>query len=299
MTDPHPHVSHQHAPDQHDHEGHRHVASKASGDDLLDLDAQVLRAYWDAALDLVVSVAMSSGMGEPVSRVADLGAGTGTGAVGLAVRLPAAEVVALDLSQGSLARVAAHAAAAGVGDRVRTLVIDLDDGWPDLGVLDLTWASMSLHHLADPGASLEQLRRATRPGGLVAVAEFAEPVRFLPDDLGIGRPGLESRALEALKAVHEQDMPAIGSQWSAVLTDAGWSVLAEQGLLIDQCGTNHPLTGAYARAWFDRLSQGLAGRLDDEDLSTLAVLLDDASPHGLLLREDLRVRGTRRVTVAL
>ncbi|MEO7447754.1 MAG: class I SAM-dependent methyltransferase [Humibacillus sp.] len=274
------------------------MASETGGDDLLDLDAQVLRAYWDAALDLVVSVAMSCGEGEPILRVADLGAGTGTGAVGLAARLPAAEVVALDLSQGSLARVAAHAAAAGVSDRVRSLVVDLDDGWPDLGVLDLTWASMSLHHLADPGASLEQLRRATRPGGLVAVAEFAEPVRFLPDDLGVGRPGLESRALEALKSVHEQDVPTIGSEWSAVLADAGWTVLAEQALTIHQGGTDHPLTGAYARAWFDRLRQGLAGRLDADDLSTLAVLLDDSSPHGLLHREDLRLHGTRTVTVA-
>ena len=54
--------------------------------------------------------------------------------------------------RGSLARVDTKAQAAGVGDRVRTLVADLDAGWPDLAPIDLTWASMSLHHLADPSA---------------------------------------------------------------------------------------------------------------------------------------------------
>ncbi len=258
----------------------------------------MLADYWDAALDVVTSLVPAPDPGSPPRLVADLGAGTGTGAVGLAARLPDAQVVALDLAASSLARVVAKADAAGVGHRVRTLVVDLDDGWPELGPLDLTWASMSLHHLSDPGRSLEQLRRATRPGGLVAVAEFVEPVRFLPEVLGIGRPGLESRALAALAEVHAQDVPTIGSQWSAVLADAGWTVVAERDLPIDQDGSHHPLTGAYARAWFGRLAQGLEGRLDADDQRTLALLLDDASPHSLVRRGDLRVHGTRTVTVA-
>ena len=55
---------------------------------------------------------------------------------------------------------------------------------------------MSLHHMADPGQVLRDALAATRPGGLIAVAEFSEPLRFLPDDLGFGRPGFESRIAE-------------------------------------------------------------------------------------------------------
>ena len=85
----------------------------------------------------------------------------------------------MDVEPGSLARLRAKAEAAASPGRVRAVKVDLDAGWPDLGPLDLTWASMSLHHLADPGRVLGDALAATRPGGLIAVAEFAEPLRFL------------------------------------------------------------------------------------------------------------------------
>lgn len=288
---------HGHDAGSHTHDG---PAFEADGADLLDLDGEVLRGYWDAALDRVtaaVVAAPAEGSTEP-TRVVDLGAGTGTGALGLARRLPDAEVVAVDVSALSLARVDAKAQAAGVGDRVRTLVADLDGGWPDLGPIDLTWASMSLHHLADPTRSLADLRRITRPGGLVAVAEFDEPVRFLPDDLGVGRPGFETRALEMLSAVHAELVPTLGSPWATVLGDAGWTVVDQHDFVIDERSPDQPLAGAYARAWFDRLAHGLTDRLDADDEHTLAALLGDAGPHSLLHRTDLHVRGVRTVTLA-
>ena len=235
--------------------------------------------------------------GRSPARVVDLGAGTGTGAVGLALRLPRAEVVAVDVSADSLARVATKAQAAGVADRVRTLVADLDDGWPDLAPIDVTWASMSLHHLADPVRSLAQLRRMTRPGGLLAVSEFDEPLRFLPEDLGVGRPGLESRTLEALSTVHAGALPNIGASWAAMLDEARWTVVDQHDVVIDERTPRHPLAGRYARAWFARLAGGLDGRLDVDDERTLEVLLDDG-PQGLLHRSDLHLHGIRTLTLA-
>src|SRR5690348_3674005 len=161
---------------QHTHNAHRHEHSAGSDvamTGLLELDGEVLRDYWSAALDWVTSAA------DGASRVLDLGAGTGTGALGLAERFPRAEVIAVDIEDGSLARLRDKAAARGLADRVRAVAADLDAGWPDFGPLDLTWASMSLHHLADPGRVLGDVRAATRTGGLIAVAEFAEPLRFL------------------------------------------------------------------------------------------------------------------------
>lgn len=286
----------------HDSGVHTHggPASEAEGDDLLDLDGQVLRDYWDAALDRVT--AAISDPPETVrnapSLVIDLGAGTGTGAIGLASRMPDAEMIAIDVSERSLARVDAKAQVAGLDDRVRTLVADLDVGWPALDPIDLTWASMSLHHLADPTCTLSELRRITRRGGLIAVAEFDEPVRFLPESLGIGRPGFETRALEALARVHAEAVPTLGASWAAVLGEAGWTVVDQHDFVIDEHPPHHPLAGRYARSWFDRLSHGLSGRLDEQDGLTLAALLDDRGPHALLHRTDLHLHGVRTVTLA-
>lgn len=279
--------------------GHRHEHDPGHDDltGLLDLDADVLHAYWAAALDWV----RDGAAGAAPARVADLGAGTGTGAIGLAQRFPAAEVIAVDITAHSLRLLDERAAGLGLASRLRTVVADLDAGWPALGPLGLTWASMSLHHLADPAATLRQVLAATASGGLIAVAEFREPLRFLPADLGTGEPGFEDRALAALGQAHAAEMPALGTPWSPRLADAGWQVVAERDFPVDLPGPAHPRAGRYATAWFSRLSDGLnhglAGGLDAADRGTLAALLDAGGPHSLLRRTDLRIRGTRSVTL--
>jgi SAM-dependent methyltransferase len=293
--------------DTHDHHAHgqgAHQHGRAADDnytDLLELDAEVLRDYWSAALDWVREAAD----GATRARLLDLGSGTGTGAIGLAQRFPGAEVVALDISPVSVARVRAKAAELGFGPRVRAVEADLDLGWPDLGwpdrrasALDLTWASMSLHHMADPAQVLRDALAATGPGGLIAVAEFSEPLRFLPDDLGFGEPGFESRIAETLGHAHTELMPTLGSAWAPRLAAAGWTVVAERDFPIDLDPPSHPDATRYAGAWFARLSEGLADRLEPGDHATLTELLDDSSPRSVLRRANLHIRGVRTVTLA-
>jgi SAM-dependent methyltransferase len=308
MSDTHTHDHHAHGQDAHQHGS----VGDDNYTDLLELDAEVLHDYWSAALDWVRDAA--DGLGR---RLLDLGAGTGTGAIGLARRFPAAEVVALDISPVSVDRVRAKAAGLGLAQRVRAVEADLDLGWPDLGwpappaplvagappatdtpVLDLTWASMSLHHLADPGRVLREVLAATRPGGLIAVAEFSEPLRFLPDDLGFGQPGFESRIGDVLGHAHAEEMPTLGSQWAPRLAEAGWKVVAERDFPIDLDPPVHPDATRYASAWFARLSEGLADRLEPGDRATLAELLDEHSPRSVLHRDNLHIRGVRTITIA-
>ncbi len=283
-TQPH---SHSHSPGEH--------AAPDGMHDLLDLDAEVLHGYWTAALDWVRDAAA----GAAPARVLDLGAGTGTGALGLAARLPAADVVAVDVTADSLGRLRDKAAGLGLAERVRTVEADLDGDWPDLGPLDLTWASMSLHHLADPGRVLRDVRAVTRPCGLIAVAEFPVALRFLPDDLGTGDPGFEERVISRLSAAHAEELPTLGSDWAPRLADAGWTVTDEQEFPIDLDPPAHPSAPRYARAWFERLSHRFSDRLDPADQATLAALLDDDDgPHALTRRENLRIHGIRTVTLA-
>ena len=298
MPDTNPqHDHHDHSRDHggHDQHGHRHSgAAEDDYTDLLDLDAEVLRDYWAAALDWVQAAAA----GTARTRLLDLGAGTGTGAIGLAQRFGDAEVIALDVSPVSLAKIAAKAAGAGLAARVRPVEADLDAAWPELGILDLTWASASLHHMADPARVLRDALNATRRGGLIAVSEFSRQLLFLPDDLGFGRPGFEGRITDVLGHAYAEEMPTLGSEWAPRLTDAGWTVVAEQDFRVDQDPPTHQSAARYARAWFARLSEGLAGRLEPDDQVTLATLLDEHSPRSLVNRKDLHIRGGRTITVA-
>jgi SAM-dependent methyltransferase len=281
----------------HDHAASASASADSSDDSmtgLLDLDGEVLHDYWSAALDWVRRAAAGAGWG----RLLDLGAGTGTGALGLAERFPDAEVIAVDVVPGSLRRLDAKARALGLAGRVLAVEADLDAGWPDLGTLDLTWASMSLHHLAEPGRALSEVLAATRPGGLIAVAEFAKPLRFLPDDLGFGRPSFEERVADRLSHAHAEAMPTLGSAWAPRLADAGWEVADERAFPIDLDPPAHPRAAEYARGWFTRLADGLTDRLEPDDEATLAALLAADGPGSLSRRANLHIRGTRTITLA-
>jgi SAM-dependent methyltransferase len=173
---------------------------------------------------------------------------------------------------------------------VRTLAADLDGPWPAGGDLDLAWAALSLHHVADPGRLLREVHGALRPGGVLAVTEMVSATRYLPDDLGVGRPGLESRLLAALEA---QPMPFDRyPDWDAALAAAGFAAVERRDFSIAP-EQPEPATGRYARAALSRLRSRLAEDVDADDRATLDLLLDDAGPHSLLRRDDLQVRGTR------
>ena len=270
---------------------HAHEHGTDSGlFDLLDLDATVLHEYFDAALDWV-----REAVGDTAPRrVLDLGAGTGTASIALARRFPDAEVLAIDVEPDSLARLSARARDLGLDTRIRTVTADLDSGWPRIGTLDVAWASMSLHHLADPDAALRTVRAATRPGGLMAVAEFREPLRFLRADPDGSRAGFEARVAETLDHAHREQLPTLGSEWAPRLTGAGWTVTATRDFVVDLDQPQHPDAVRYARAWFARLSEGMAERLDPHDRETLATLIDGDTALG---QDDLHIRGIRTVTL--
>ena len=149
-------------PEPHGHPGTHQHGGTADGDTLdplLDLDAEVLREYWSAALVWVRQAADR----DDRHRLLDLGAGTGTGSIGLAERFAGAEIVAIDVSAASLRRLREKALDLGLAARIRTVEADLDAGWPGVGSFDLTWASMSLHHFADPTACSATCSRPLGP----------------------------------------------------------------------------------------------------------------------------------------
>jgi SAM-dependent methyltransferase len=280
-----PAMTHHHHQDPVPHEDAHHDAGLT---EMLDLDAEVLHDYLADVTSWVHSLAPAS-----CERIVDIGAGTGSGCLALARLFEDAEIVAVDQSADMLARVHEQATAAGLADRVRTVHANLDEGWPATGPVDLVWASMSLHHMADPDRTLKNIMAAMRPGGVLAVVEVDGQPRFLPEDIGIGRPGLEARYHAALEPEHAARVPHLGSDWDARFAATGVPVLERRVFAIDLRAPLPPATGRYAHAYLARIRSALEDRLDAEDLTTLDRLLDEQGPDSVVHREDLTVRTVR------
>ena len=103
----------------------------------------------------------------PTAKVLDVGCGPGTITAGLADRVPRGHVTGIDAAQESLTRLVRRAA---TGQRRlrRRDVYALD--YPDASFC-VVHAHQVLQHLSDPVLALTEMRRVTRPGGLVAVRD--------------------------------------------------------------------------------------------------------------------------------
>lgn len=106
----------------------------------------------------------------PGMDLLDVGCGPGTITVDLALAVAPGRAVGIDLSGEALAR-AAELAEARHADN---LVFDTGDvyelGYPDAS-FDVVHAHQVLQHLSDPVAALREMRRITRPRGVVAVRD--------------------------------------------------------------------------------------------------------------------------------
>ena len=116
-----------------------------------------------------------------VRRVLDVGGGSGGHAIALAHAVPEARIEVLDLAD-VVPLTARYVAAAGVADRVRTRVGDLNAD--DFGAgYDLVLIS-AICHMNGPAANADLIRRAARslaPRGRVAVLDHVlEPDRTAP-----------------------------------------------------------------------------------------------------------------------
>lgn len=251
--------------------------------ELLDLDAEVMRDYLDELTSWLADLADPT-----AARIIDAGAGTGTGTLALLRQFQQASVTAFDVSEQQLARLERRAAELGLSDRVTTAAVDLNGPWPQGDPADIVWAASSLHHLDDTATALKEALGALRPGGLLAATEMESFPRVLPDDLGVGRPGLETR-LHALLG------PGPYVDWSEPLRSAGFALEQTRSFEIDLPAPAPAATGAYAAVFLTHLQQHQGDRLEPDDRAALSALLDPESAHSLLRRTDLHVR-TRRTT---
>ena len=156
------------------------------GDHDADVSELFTQATWDARYaesDRIWSGRPNPRLVEQVTGVTpgtalDVGAGEGADAVWLAAQ--GWQVTAMDISEVALGRIEAHAAEAGVADRVTTLHHDILGGAALPDGFDL----VSAQYLHPPGERFAEivglLGAAVRPGGLLLV------VGHHPDDVTSG-----------------------------------------------------------------------------------------------------------------
>lgn len=290
----------------HRHHGHRHHDhSHAPGDQdwgelgaYLELEAEVLSPYLEEVVS-VLQAQVRSGP-EEVRRIADIGCGPGVATTAFARAFPNAAIVALDRAPALLTLVRERADRLGVGHQVTTVPTDLEAGLGVLGTIDLAWAGMVLHHLANPASLLRELHGALLPGGLMAIAEFGPPTRTLPDDLGFGTPGFARRHAEARAAAIEAHLPAgaLHTDWLETLQTAGFERVDHRTIVVDLPA---PLPET-ARRWVSQDVQRSAtmvrDRLSADDQATLAILIDPTDRRSVTHRTDLEVHVGRALYVA-
>ena len=191
------------------------------------------------------------------------------------------------------------------GHHLVTLRVDLEQqplgSVLDHRPVDLVHASAVVHHLDDELAAIADLAAVVRPGGRVAVAEGGLGNRFLPDDCGIGEPGLEQRLAVARDAWFWSEVrPATAT----VRTGWGWNVLLAEAGLGGRHDTLVPARPAAAadesarrvvRGVFERELARAGERIGSDDRATLTRLLDDDDPRGIMRRPDVFVLGVRTV----
>ncbi|NDZ80414.1 methyltransferase domain-containing protein [Streptomyces sp. SID10853] len=253
--------------------------------ELLELDAAVLHTYTAELTGWLAGFTDRA-----PTRILDIGSGPGTGSFALARRFPGATVTAVDHSPQMLHRLTRRAAAQGLSDRIGTRQADLDREWPRTGPCDLIWAAAFLHHLGEPGKGLARAFAGLRPGGLLAVTEMDFFPRFLPDDAGAGRPGLEAR----LHAATDTRPPA---DWSGHLAAAGFRPVATRPFAIALAAPLPPETNRYAQVCLRKLRSHAGALLSADDLAALDTVIGSGGPLGVLQRQDLTVRTTRTTWV--
>ena len=110
----------------------------------------------------------------PEGSVLDVATGTAAVAIELA-RQKGCRVVGIDQSPEMLAGAQARVEAAGLSDRIRLVEGGAEQlPFPE-GAFDALTFTYLIRYVEDPGATLRELARVVRPGGIVAALEFGLP----------------------------------------------------------------------------------------------------------------------------
>ena len=169
----------------------------------------------------------------------DVGCGPASITADLAERVAPGRVVALDAAAGALEAARATLRDRGLSEQVEVTSGDVMALPFEDASFDVVHAHQVLQHLADPVGALAEMRRVTRPGGIVAVRDAVySAMTWFPEPAGMeqwrsvymatarangGEPDAGSRLLSWARAAGFTDVTASASTWCyATPADRAW-----------------------------------------------------------------------------
>ncbi|MDT0345789.1 methyltransferase domain-containing protein [Streptomyces litchfieldiae] len=203
------------------------------------------------------------------SRVLEVGCGVGAQTVHLVGGSPGARLVAVDISEASLAR---------ARDRVAAHARDADVEFHRADLRDLPFADASfdhvfvcfvLEHLWDPGRALAGLRRVLRPGGTITVIEGDHGSAFFHPDSAWARAAVDCQIQLQARAGGNA---LIGRQVQPLLSAAGYAEVVVRPRTVYADRTRPALVEGFTRNTF---------------IAMVEAVRDEALTAGLMTRTDL------------
>ena len=169
----------------------------------------------------------------------DVGCGPASITADLAERVAPGRVVGLDAAAGALEAARATLRERGLSEQVELTCGDIMALPFEDASFDVVHAHQVLQHLADPVGALAEMRRVTRPGGIVAVRDAVySAMTWFPEPAGMeqwrsvymatartngGEPDAGSRLLSWAREAGFTDVTASASTWCyATPADRAW-----------------------------------------------------------------------------
>jgi SAM-dependent methyltransferase len=185
------------------------------------------------------------------ARVLEAGCGVGAQTLTLARQSPGADIVAIDISPGSLA--AARRAVAG-SPNVAFLRADIFAAPFAPETFDHVFVCFVLEHLRDPADALLRLRRVLKPGGTITVIEGDHGSTYFHPDSHAAR-----RAVQCLVDLQAGagGNSLIGRQLYPLLVQAGFAGVRVSPRMVYVDGSRPALIDGFTRRTFTAMVEGV------------------------------------------
>ena len=212
----------------------------------------------------------------------DVGCGPASITADLAERVAPGRVVALDAAAGALEAARKTLRERGLSEQVEVTSGDVMALPFEDASFDVVHAHQVLQHLADPVGALAEMRRVTRPGGIVAVRDAVySAMTWFPEPAGMerwrsvymatarangGEPDAGSRLLSWAREAGFVDVTASASTWCyATPTDRAWQSQTWAQRCLTSFGPRAVELGLADRADLETMAQAWRQWGDSED----------------------------------
>ena len=212
----------------------------------------------------------------------DVGCGPASITADLAERVAPGRVVALDAASDALQAARATLSERGLSEQVELTCGDIMALPFEDASFDVVHAHQVLQHLADPVGALAEMRRITRPGGIVAVRDAVySAMTWFPEPAGMeqwrsvymatarangGEPDAGSRLLSWARAAGFADVTASASTWCyATPADRAWQSQTWAQRCLTSFGPRAVELGLADRADLETMAQAWRQWGDSED----------------------------------